>query len=59
MPQSQFTPTPLPMIERRRCQSCGSAMTLTYIEPMGIGTDQRTFECDQCGHGEEILVKFK
>jgi hypothetical protein len=59
MPQSQFIPTPLRMIERWRCQSCGSAMMLTYIEPMGIGTDQRTFECDQCGHSEEILVKFK
>jgi hypothetical protein len=34
-------------------------MMLTFIEPKRLGTDQRTFECDQCGHSEEILVKFK
>jgi len=59
MPQSQFTPSPLQIIERRRCENCGAAMMLTFIEPMRLGTDQRTFECDQCGHSEEILVKFK
>jgi hypothetical protein len=25
---------------------------------MGLGTDRRTFECDKCGHEEELLVKF-
>jgi hypothetical protein len=33
-------------------------MMMTGIEPMGLGTDRRTFECDQCGHEEELLVKF-
>jgi hypothetical protein len=23
---------------------------MTGIEPMGLGTYRRTFECDQCGH---------
>jgi hypothetical protein len=31
-------------------------MMMTGIEPMGLGTDRRTFECDQCGHEEELLV---
>jgi hypothetical protein len=33
-------------------------MMLTSIEPMGLGTDRRIFECDQCGHSDELLVKF-
>ena len=59
MPQTQFIPSPLKIIERRRCQNCGARMMMTGIEPMGLGTDRRTFECDQCGHEEELLVKFR
>jgi hypothetical protein len=33
-------------------------MMMSGIEPMGLGTDRRTFECDQCGLEEELLVKF-
>jgi hypothetical protein len=33
-------------------------MMMTGIEPMGLGTDRRTFECGQCGHEEELLAKF-
>jgi hypothetical protein len=33
-------------------------MLMTGVEPMGLGTDRRTFECDQCGLEEELLVKF-
>jgi hypothetical protein len=58
MPQPQFIPSPLKIIERRRCQNCGTTMMMTGIEPMGPGTDRRTFACDQCGHEEELLVKF-
>jgi transposase len=58
MPQPQFIPSPLKIIERRRCPNCGATMMMTRIEPTGLGTDQRTFECDQCGHEEELLVKF-
>jgi DNA-directed RNA polymerase subunit RPC12/RpoP len=58
MPQSQFIPSPLRVIERRRCQNCGAEMMMTYIELMGLGTDRRTFECDKCGHEEKLLVKF-
>ena len=59
MPQPQFIPSPLKIIERRpRCQNCGARMMMTGIEPMGLATDRRTFECDQCGHEEELLVKF-
>ena len=57
MPQPQFIPSPLKIIERRpRCQNCGARMMMTGIEPMGLGTDRRTFECDQCGHEEELVV---
>jgi hypothetical protein len=58
MPQFQFTPSPPQIIAKPKCQNCGAGMMLTRIEPMGLGTDQRTFECDQCGHSEELLVKF-
>ena len=59
MPQPQFIPSPLKIIERRpRCQNCGARMMMTGIEPMGLGTDRRRFECDQCGHEEELLAKF-
>ena len=56
MPQPQFIPSPLKIIERRRCQNCGASLIMTGIEPIGLGTDRRTFECDQCGHEEELLV---
>jgi DNA-directed RNA polymerase subunit RPC12/RpoP len=57
--QPQFVPSPLKIIERRpRCQNCGARMLMTGVEPMGLGTDRRTFECDQCGLEEELLVKF-
>ena len=56
MPQPQFIPSSLKIIERRRCQNCGATLTMTGIEPIGLGTDRRTFECDQCGHEEELLV---
>jgi hypothetical protein len=52
MPQPQFIPSPLKIIERRRCQNCGTTMMMTGIEPMEPGTDRRTFACDQCGHEE-------
>jgi hypothetical protein len=58
MAQPQFVPSPLKIIERRRCQNCGTRMMMTGIEPMGLGTDRRTLESDQCGHEEELLVKF-
>ena len=58
MPQLQFIPSPLKIIERRRCQNCGATLTMTGIEPMGLDTDRRTFECDQCGREEELLAKF-
>ncbi len=58
MPQTQFIPSPLKIIERRRCQNCGATMMMTGIEPVGLRTDRRTFACDQCGHEEELLVKF-
>jgi hypothetical protein len=59
MPQPQFIPSPLKIIERRpRCQNCGARMMMTGIEPMGLGTDRRTFECDQCGHEEEFACQI-
>jgi hypothetical protein len=29
MPQPQFVPSPLKIIERRRCQNCGARMLMT------------------------------
>jgi transposase len=56
MLRPQFIPSPLKIIERRRCQNCGATLTMTGIEAIGLGTDRRTFACDQCGHEEELLV---
>ena len=59
MAQPQFVPSPLKIIERRpRCLNCGARMMMTGTEPTELGTDRRTFACDQCGHEEELLVKF-
>jgi transposase len=58
MPQFQFIPSPLRVIEWRRCPNCGAEMMMSYIEPIGLGADRRTFDCDRCGHNEELLVKF-
>jgi hypothetical protein len=59
MAQPQFVPSSLKIIERRpRCQNCGARMMMSGIEPTGLDTDRRTFECDQCGLEEELLVKF-
>lgn len=57
MPQLQFIPSPLRIIERRRCPNCGAEMMMARIEPIGLGIDQRTFECDRCEHNEQLLVK--
>jgi hypothetical protein len=46
MLRPQFIPSPLKVIERRRCQNCGATLIMTVIEPIGLGTDRRTFECD-------------
>ena len=60
MAQPQFVPSPLKIIERRpRCLNCGARMMMTGTEPMGLGADRRTFECDQCSRDEEFLVKFR
>ena len=59
MPQPQFIPSPLKIIERRRCQNCGATLIMTGIEPIGLGIDRRTFECDQCGHEEQLLVNSR
>jgi len=58
MPQLQFIPSPLRIIDRRRCPNCGAEMIMSHIEPIGLGADRRTFDCDRCGHNEELLVKF-
>ena len=33
MPQPQFIPSPLKIIERRRCRDCGATLMMTGIEP--------------------------
>ena len=35
MPQPQFIPSPLKIIERRRCQNCGATMMMTGIDANG------------------------
>jgi len=56
MLRPQSIPSPLKIIERRRCQNCGATLIMTGIEAIWLGTDRRTFACDQCGREEELLV---
>jgi hypothetical protein len=30
---------------------------MSHIEPIDIGSDRRTFDCDRCGRNEQLLVK--
>jgi hypothetical protein len=45
---------------RPPCQVCGGLTSLTRIEPCGEPNhDMRTFECDTCGTGEVVMIKFR
>jgi hypothetical protein len=35
-------------IERPRCTRCQTRMMLARIEPLGDGSEKRTFECPKC-----------
>ena len=56
MPQTQFIPSPLKILERRRCQNCGARMMMTGIEPMGLGTDRRTIGVDAISRRPGSLI---
>ena len=58
MPQTQFIPSPLKIIEKAQVPELRSQNDDDRHRPTGLGTDRRTYECDQCGHEEELLVKF-
>ena len=58
MPQTQFIPSPAEDHRKAQVPELRSQMIMTGIEPMGLGTDRRTYECDQCGHEEELLLKL-
>jgi hypothetical protein len=56
MAQPQFVPSPLKIIERRRCQNCGATLIMTGIEAIWLGTDRRTFACDQSAMKKSCLL---
>ena len=45
---------------RLPCPKCRAAMmSLSFIEPDKPGWEQRTFECQNCGHSQISVVKIK
>ena len=46
-------------IEHPHCAWCGAPMWLIRIEPYEPDYDQRTFECQACGHNKTEIVKFR
>jgi len=46
--------------ERPRCPNCGCRLRLKLIEPGDLpGFDRRTFECNECGDEEVIVIRFR
>lgn len=41
------------------CPKCGQSMTLTRIDPHTPGMDQRSYECENCGTQEQLLVPLR
>jgi hypothetical protein len=40
-----------------QCVDCDSPMTLTAIEPGGLGQDLRTFTCEKCKRVERHIIE--
>jgi hypothetical protein len=43
--------------ESPQCMDCDSPMTLTAIEPGGLGQDLRTFTCEKCKRAERHIIE--
>ena len=59
---AQYQPAILysPTLIRLPCPKCrGAMMTLALIEPDKPGWEQRTFECQNCGHNQTSVVEIK
>jgi len=50
--------TQRPAISRPPCPRCGRPMWLARIEPDKPDYDRRTFECSECGHEEDRVVRY-
>jgi hypothetical protein len=40
-----------------QCMDCDSPMTLTAIDPGGLGQDLRTFTCEKCKRDERHIIE--
>jgi len=40
-----------------QCMDCDLPMTLTAIEPGGLGQDPRTFTCEKCERDERHIIE--
>jgi len=47
---------PLLAIQRLRCSTCQTRMSLAQISPGPTGFELRTFHCDRCDHVEKIVI---
>jgi DNA-directed RNA polymerase subunit M/transcription elongation factor TFIIS len=59
MPQPESAPPAATTVFQRLCPKCGAQMRLTQIVPeIEDGSDRRFFECPDCQHSEDEVVKF-
>lgn len=56
MSLSQRNLPPSVISELPQCPWCGGRMLLARIEPYESDWDQRTFECNWCGHSDLKIV---
>jgi Zn ribbon nucleic-acid-binding protein len=38
------------------CPNCKAPMTLATVKPGSIESEHQSFECQSCGHAEEVVV---
>jgi DNA-directed RNA polymerase subunit RPC12/RpoP len=58
MPSSQSV-SMRSMLALPSCPKCGTRMLLIRLIPYDHGSDQRTYECHQCGHEVTEVIRFK
>jgi hypothetical protein len=60
MAQSFVCDRPKPTFDRPPCPECDWPMWIASIEPSDKPDhEKRTFECPQCEHQEELVIKYR
>ena len=53
------TPLPAPLTTFGPCPKCQTLIRLAFIDPHSPDHEMRTYRCDECGHSEAKLVKYR